>query len=208
MSSTHTGLAWRSATIHQLWDTLNRRRDPDRPLVVGIDGRSGAGKSALAADLAGAHPRTAVVHTDDLAWHHSFFGWTHLLIDHLLEPFHDGRSPIRYTPQAWRRRGRCGAIEIPAGATTLLVEGVGVVSAETRRLLDAAIWVHTDHRIALQRVLARKVDSPDFLADWMRQEEAVLAENRPWASADLWVRGEASGVERGTVTFASAPVTR
>ena len=50
--------------------------------VVGIDGRSGSGKSTLARGLTGLDSNIAAVHTDDLAWHHSFFDWGGLLIDH------------------------------------------------------------------------------------------------------------------------------
>src|SRR6476646_264266 len=33
---------------------------------------------------------SAVVHTDDIAWWHSRFGWAGLLIDGILVPFHRG----------------------------------------------------------------------------------------------------------------------
>jgi len=44
------------------------------PVVLALDGRSGGGKSWLA-ERFHAHLASSVgVHTDDVAWHHSFFG--------------------------------------------------------------------------------------------------------------------------------------
>jgi hypothetical protein len=40
--------------------------------LVGIDGHSGSGKTSLARGLASLDRDIATLHTDDLAWHHSF----------------------------------------------------------------------------------------------------------------------------------------
>lgn len=52
----------------------------ERPLVVAIDGRSSSGKTTVAERIADAIPATAVVHTDDIAWFHSRFGWADLAV--------------------------------------------------------------------------------------------------------------------------------
>ena len=73
-------------------------------LVVLIDGRGGAGKSTLAAALAGEASRSgrlsAVVATDDVAWHHSRFGWHDLLVTHIIEPFLAGEVAASAQDQA------------------------------------------------------------------------------------------------------------
>jgi hypothetical protein len=46
-----------------------------RPRVIAIDGRGGAGKTTLADRLRTAVPGSAIVHTDDVAWHHAYFDW-------------------------------------------------------------------------------------------------------------------------------------
>src|SRR6185369_13866401 len=99
-----TDVQWRIRSYQDVWDELLARNPSGRALVVGIDGHSGSGKTTLARGLAALDRNTAVVHTDDLAWHHSFFGWAELLIDHLLTPAREGRLPISYRPPAWVRR--------------------------------------------------------------------------------------------------------
>ncbi len=89
-----------------------------------MDGRSASGKSTLAERLHAAVPASAVVHTDDVAWYESFFGWDELLVAGVLEPLHRGRAAC-YRPPAWVRRGRSGALEISAGRALVVVEGVG-----------------------------------------------------------------------------------
>ncbi|RDH78759.1 hypothetical protein DVS77_09060 [Mycolicibacterium moriokaense] len=185
-----TAVRWRVRSYLDVWDDLLVHRPAERPMVVGIDGHSGSGKTTLAAGLAAIEPHTAVVHTDDLAWHHSFFGWAHLLIDHLLRPVHGCRLPIRYRPQAWVQRERPGSIAIPTDTTAVLVEGVGVASREVRPWLDAVIWVHARAAVGLRRVVSRGVDTDEFIDDWMKQENDFLAQHRAWETADVIVAGE------------------
>ena len=81
------------------------RRSRTAPLLVGIDGRSRSGKSTLAALIARCIQEVVVVHTDDIAWHHSFFGWSDVLIEGVLRPLRRGGLPLSYTPQPWIERG-------------------------------------------------------------------------------------------------------
>jgi hypothetical protein len=61
--------------------------------VIGIDGRSRSGKTSLAAELGALGDNVAVIHTDDVAWRHSFFDWTPVLVTGLLEPLRRGGPP-------------------------------------------------------------------------------------------------------------------
>ena len=63
-----------------------------RPVVLAVDGRSNSGKTTLTARIGEAVPGSAVVHTDDIAWAHSRFGWADLLIEGILVPVHQGRA--------------------------------------------------------------------------------------------------------------------
>jgi hypothetical protein len=54
-------------------------RRAGRPRIVAVDGRSGSGKTAFAERLRTAIPGAQVVHTDDIAWWHSRFGWDDLI---------------------------------------------------------------------------------------------------------------------------------
>ena len=146
----------------------------------GVDGHSGSGKTTLARGLAALDRVTAVVHTDDLAWHHSFFGWGRLLIDHVLVPLQRGQTPISYRPPGWVARGRPGSVGVPAGATAVLGEGVGACRREVRSFLDAMVWVYASPGVARRRVIAKGADTEEFINDWMAQENAFLADHRPW----------------------------
>jgi hypothetical protein len=57
-----------------------------RPAIVAVDGRSGSGKSSIAQVLVDNVLASAVVHTDDVAWYQTFFGWDDVLVDDVLRP--------------------------------------------------------------------------------------------------------------------------
>ena len=128
---------WRAVAVTELYAALGR------PRVLAVDGRSGSGKSTLVARLAATVPGTAVVHTDDVAWHHDFFDWADLLLDGVLVPWRAGRD-VAYRPPPWDARGRGGAITVLAAAPLLVVEGVGAGRRAFAPHLDALIWVQTD----------------------------------------------------------------
>jgi hypothetical protein len=166
-----------------------------RPVVLAVDGRSSSGKTTLAARLRAVVAGSVVVHTDDIAWWHSRFGWADLLIDGILTPARAGR-PVSYRPPRWDEHLRPGAIEAPTGCPLLIIEGVGAARRETRHLTDTAIWVQADERETERRNLTR-VGQPGgsrtvrHLRDWMAEEVPFLAGQRPWEHADLIACGTA-----------------
>ena len=173
---------------------LGRDRGADhRPVVLAVDGRSSSGKTTLAGRLEDVIPGSAVVHTDDIAWWHSRFGWAGLLIDGILLPAH-ARRAVTFRPPRWDERQRQGAIEVPAGCPMLIIEGVGAARRESTHLTDAAVWVQSDERETGRRTLAR-VGQPggpstvQHARDWMAEEVPFLAGQRPWERADLVVCG-------------------
>ena len=192
-------LTSKSVSALDLFTRLHSAKSGGGVFTVGIDGRSGSGKSSLAQALAACDPRIAVVHTDDLSWHHSFFGWTELLVGEILKPVHAGLLPLRYRPDAWIRRGREGAIDVPFDTTILIVEGVGACRRATRPYLALTVWIEVSPQVGLDRVLGRQADTAEFLSDWHTAEEAYLQHEQPWRHADIIVSGEepltASGLD-------------
>jgi hypothetical protein len=160
-----------------------------RPRVLAVDGRSGSGKSTLVDRLAATVPGVAVVHTDDVAWHHDFFDWADLLVDGVLVPWRAGRD-VAYRPPPWDARGRPGAITVPSGAPLLVVEGVGAGRRAFAPYLDALVWVQTDRAVATRRGLQRDGGDVTFWDEWEARERPFLAADRPWARADLVVNGQ------------------
>jgi hypothetical protein len=161
-------------------------------LVVAIDGRSGAGKSTVAERLAARLPRSAVVHTDDIAWSESFFDWGAILLEGVIEPFRSGHA-VSFRPPAWDRHGRPGEISVPAGTQVLLVEGVGSGRRALAAHLDAVVWVQADMRESERRGVDRdgagRSDPQEFWDRWQAEEMPFLARDRPWDRADLVVCG-------------------
>jgi hypothetical protein len=173
---------------------LGHQRGADRrPVVLAIDGRSSGGKTTLAGRLQDIVAGSATVHTDDIAWWYSRFGWADLLIDSILIPARSG-APVSYRPPPWDERKRQGTIEVPEGCPLLIIEGVGAARKECAHLIDVAIWVQSDEREAERRNLAR-VGQPDGLPteqdhrEWMAEEIPFQAGQRPWEHADLIICG-------------------
>jgi hypothetical protein len=196
---------WRTESLSVLVQSLTQHKpgtaESRRPVIVAIDGRSNSGKTSLAARLAQAVPRSVVIHTDDIAWEHSRFGWAQLLIDGILVPMHQGGA-VSYRPPRWIEYGREGSLDVPVGCPLLVIEGDGAGRREVAHLIDALIWVQADEREAERRRLIRE-RSPDALdmankaasgmpfdnAGWMAEEIPFNADQRAWERADTIVCG-------------------
>ena len=105
-----------------------------RPVVLAVDGRSNNGKTSLAMRISRAVPGAVVIHTDDIAWAHSRFGWADLLIDGILVPVRHGQA-VSYRPPRWNEHGREGSIQVPAGCPLLIIEGDGAGRREVAHLI-------------------------------------------------------------------------
>jgi uridine kinase len=166
-----------------------------RPVVVAVDGRSGSGKSTVADRIAGLVPGAVVVRTDDVAWHHSFFDWDGLLAEHVLEPVRSGED-VDYRPPGWESHDREGAIEVPASASMVVIEGVGSSRGALADRYDAIVWVSSDEDERRRRGVIRDVElgrSPEdaeaFWDEWDSAELPFLADDRPWERAHVVVCG-------------------
>jgi hypothetical protein len=164
-----------------------------RPVVLAVDGRGNNGKTTLAARIAEVVPGSAVIHTDDIAWRHSRFGWADLLIEGVLAPVHQGAG-IAYRPPRWIEYGREGQLAVPAGCPLLIIEGVGAGRAEAAHLIDSLVWVQSDEGVADRRGLER-VGTPggaatgQDLLNRMDEERPFVAGELPWNRADVVVCG-------------------
>jgi hypothetical protein len=174
---------------------VDRAGEPfGRARVIAVDGRSSSGKSTFAGQLAACLPRAIVVHTDDIAWHHSFFGWDSVMVEGVLEPVHRG-EPVAFRPAAWADREREGSIDVPVGTRTVIIEGVGAARRELMPYLDAVVWVQSGLRASRMRGIARDggdAAATEFWDQWMAAEFPFQADQRPWERADVVVSGSAS----------------
>jgi hypothetical protein len=155
-------------------------------LVVAVDGRSGAGKTALAAEL-GAELAAPVLALEDL-----YGGWdglehgVDLLASEVLVPLAAGR-PARVPRYDWAA-GRWAEPWVLDPPAMLIVEGVGAGARRAARYESALVWLDAPEPVRRQRALDR--DGETFAPHWDRwaaQEEVMLARERTPARAGMIV---------------------
>ncbi|MCU7725790.1 hypothetical protein ODJ79_18835 [Actinoplanes sp. KI2] len=177
-----------------------------RPRIIAVDGRGGGGKTALAERLGQRLRPAAVVHSDDVAWGHSRFGWDDLMIAGVLEPLRTGRQ-VTYRPPGWDRDAREGHIDLDPDASTVIIEGVGVSRRALAPLIDVAIWIQSDFVEARRRGLLRdmtelhrqEAEAERLWDEWEAEEVPFLQQDRPWQRADFIV-GTASSLPHNAET--------
>lgn len=150
------------------------------PWVLLIDGRSGAGKTVLARELA-ARTGATLVSLDEV-----YPGWDGLAA---------GADAVPGIIQhgTWRRWN--WADDAPgeqaqiARDGSLIVEGCGAISRASRPLADHAWWIERDDADRMARALGRDGDTyAPHWERWARQEEAHLAGEQPRLLADRVIR--------------------
>jgi uridine kinase len=193
------------AAIRRLGATL------ERPVLIALDGGSGAGKSALASSIA-AEIDVALVplddffaaHIPDVGWDarsvaeraRDVFDWRRVRAE-ALEPLLAGR-PARWHafdfqagPRADGTYGMCADWVERAPAQVILLDGAYSAGPQLADLVDLAVLVDVpiDERHA--RLAAR--EGKGFLERWHARWDAVearyFAQVRPPASFDLVVSG-------------------
>ena len=157
-----------------------------RTRVLAIDGRSGSGKTRLAADL-GERLAAPVVALEDL-----YGGWDglehgiDLLVADVLEPLAAGRPALvpRYDWVAWEW-ARPRPLAPPP---VLIVEGVGAGARRAAAFASLLVWLEVPADVRKKRALDR--DGDTFAPHWDRwaaQEDALLAREQTPDRADIVV---------------------
>ena len=139
-----------------------------------VDGRSGAGKSHFAAELARA--RGAVVVSIDAVYP----GWdgldagSWLIHEYLVRPYLAGLTG-RYRPWSWEEQRRGEWVEVSPDVP-LIVEGCGAIRRDSVTTSSRRVWLETDDAVRRERALER--DGQMYEPHWTRwalQEERFLA---------------------------------
>jgi uridine kinase len=170
-------------------------------VLIGIDGRGGAGKSTLARELARQLDATVIEFDDfyrpsaarlppgdpDIGGN---FEWRRLR-DQALLPLSRGEE-ARYQRYDWETDSMAEWHSVPARGV-VVIDGNYSTREELRGLYDFRIWVEAPHAVRLARGLERDGEGARgrWLDEWMPEEERYLAAQEPWRFADLVVGSEA-----------------
>jgi uridine kinase len=158
-----------------------------RSRIVAVDGPGGAGKSTLAASLAG-RLDAETVHTDDFAGWDDPIGWWPRLLEEVLEPLAAGRQ-ASFMPTNWDGRSRTRIAVEPR--EFVILEGVTSSRAAFRPFLAYSIWIETPRDVRLTRGLARDGQAMRRQWEsWMAAEDRYIEEERPAQHADLVLPGD------------------
>ncbi|MBG6189498.1 anthranilate synthase component 1/para-aminobenzoate synthetase [Arthrobacter sp. CAN_A212] len=162
------------------------------PLIIAVDGRSGAGKTTLAVELAALlreHHTVSLFHLEDI-----YPGWDGLeagmdrYVAGVLTPLAAGRT-ARWRAWDWTTDDD-GPEHSTEPADVVIVEGVGAACRAALEFLDVSIWVHANEGVRRTSALKRDGDTfAPFWERWARQEQAWLDRDQPQRTADLVVDG-------------------
>ena len=159
-----------------------------KPFLVGIDGRSGAGKTTLTDQLASVLRRShdvVVFRLEDIypGWDGLSAGMTAYRSE-VLEKLRRGED-AHWTAWDWLT-SEPGTPRLTRPAEIVLLEGVGACHRTARTLLDTSVWVELPASQRRRRALERDGDAYAAHWDqWAAQEDEYLAQDPVWESADI-----------------------
>jgi uridine kinase len=153
------------------------------PLLVGIGGHGGAGKSTLAALIPGAQ----IVSTDEF-WNGSGFDIERLGRDVVLPLARAERA--RFASYDWAAgEARGSRVVHPAGV--IVIEGVCALHRSLRDAYAVRVWVEAPYEVRLARGVERDGEAArsTWVDVWMPSEERYVAEDDPVSCAHIVVDG-------------------
>jgi uridine kinase len=167
---------------------------PGRPVLVGLDGRCGSGKTTLAAQLAAAFPACTVLHMDDyyLPPARRIPGWerTPAANMDLVRFYSEALGPARagqpiHTRAYLCAQGDYGAPRIFAPQPLVLVEGSYALHPQLADAYDCKFFLTCTPETQAARLQAREgAHYAAFVSRWIPLEEAYFSAFHIPASAD------------------------
>lgn len=171
-----------------------------RTRVVAIEGRSGAGKTVLAGQLAEQlGPAAAVLHLDLV-----YPGWdgllpvVPLLVEGVLRPLAEGR-PARtrkwdWVHGDWWRTEERAWRDVPV-TDVLVVDGIGSGARACAPYLSALVWLEVPDAERYENAMRRDGESyRPYWQRWADQETRYLAADDPAGRADVTLRAQEAGL--------------
>lgn len=169
------------------------RYSSSRPLIIGIDGRSGSGKTVLSKtlveNLSEQHAVT-ILRLEDLypGWNGLHAGMEIFRRDVL--PQLAAGEPATYQTWDWYSdaspEGGLGPVVTTEPTEVIICEGVGVGARANRAFLDVLIWLRVPDQVRYDRAIHR--DGASYVKqweNWAAQERQVLDQDQIYDEADL-----------------------
>ncbi|MGO4189133.1 chorismate-binding protein [Pseudarthrobacter sp. TAF60_1] len=166
------------------------------PVIIAIDGRSGAGKTTLAIEVAARlrnHHKVSLFHLEDI-----YPGWNGLAagieryVSTVLGPLSSG-EPATWTSWDWANHYD-GDTRVTLPSEIVIIEGVGAAALQARPLLSAVIWADSPDDVRRKRALDRDGGTYEpYWEQWAAQEDEWLAKDDVPAHADVRVLNHADG---------------
>lgn len=180
----------RARSFSSLVNELNQKLA--QPMLLAIDGPAGSGKTTFANSLNSHLSNSVVVNMDEI-----YNGWedalSQSLVDNLLNwiitPF-KANETIEYPVFDWYKYCYQNKKTIRPN-TSIILEGVGVGSAQLLTDLDFLIWIEAADEVGLTRVKNRDGETvANHMAGWRKAEALWFSQNQTKANAQLLVQGD------------------
>jgi uridine kinase len=187
--------SWERSSVIESQRLLKAPARAGKTRVVAIDGRSGAGKTSLAAELR-TQIAAPVVSLEDL-----YGGWDglelgiDLLVSEVLEPLAAGRA-ARVPRYDWGTKEWADprVLEPPE---VLIVEGVGAGALRASVYESLLIWLEAAPAVRKKRALDRDGETfAPYWDQWAAQEDAMLAREHTPDRANLIIDGLSGNIVR------------